>query len=331
MGLPRSAAAPLRQYALAVAAAAFAFVLAAAGVRTIEDAPVLAFLGATVAAAAYGGLAPALLVALAGVVAIDHLEAHGVWSVLGDQGVVLESAAFAGTALVAGGLQAARRAAHARDRAALDAAHTERLVAAERERIALELHDGALQALYGTVLSLGAAARTAGADPDRTSSDLAAAVAQVNGAIRELRACVSDLRPGVTTLAELRAGLEVVAAGARAAGVPSVAVELAPDGAPLPGLTGTHLLRIAQEAVSNALRHAFPTTLSLQLAVEDDRLVLQVSDDGRGFDAAVVGGRGYGLSAMARRAELMGGQLSVTSAAGRGTVVRVEAPMDTAY
>ena len=84
------------------------------------------------------------------------------------------------------------------------------------------------------------------------------------------------------------------------------------------------IYRIAQEAVANVVRHAMAGALAVHLAAEEHRLTLVVRDDGRGFDTAQdpPGGH-YGLAGMRERAELMGGQFTIASAPGAGTIVTV--------
>jgi signal transduction histidine kinase len=88
------------------------------------------------------------------------------------------------------------------------------------------------------------------------------------------------------------------------------------------------LLGIAREATSNVLRHACARSLSIRLTREDGHLVLQLQDDGQGFDAdGPARGSGAGLAHMAQRASRIGGSFSLTSSAGAGTLVRVRVPV----
>jgi two-component system, NarL family, sensor kinase len=90
--------------------------------------------------------------------------------------------------------------------------------------------------------------------------------------------------------------------------------------------------RTAQEALQNVAKHASAQTVRVRLHRHKDRVVLEVADDGSGFDsaAAALGGpagpTGFGLSGMRERAELLGGRLELTSAPGRGTTVRLSIP-----
>jgi two-component system sensor histidine kinase NreB len=88
------------------------------------------------------------------------------------------------------------------------------------------------------------------------------------------------------------------------------------------------LYRIVQEAVSNALRHGGTSVVRVELGTEGDRVVASISDEGRGFSAEHRAGAGLGLLGMQERAAMVGGRLSIESQQGKGTMVRVEIPMD---
>jgi signal transduction histidine kinase len=89
------------------------------------------------------------------------------------------------------------------------------------------------------------------------------------------------------------------------------------------------ILRIAQEALQNALRHASPTYVAISLRCADGTMVLEIADDGSGFDPAAPGVRAtrLGLTSMEERASRLGGELTIESTVGRGTTVRLEVPI----
>ena len=149
-------------------------------------------------------------------------------------------------------------------------------------------------------------------------------------ALEELRYLILELRPpelerdGLATT--LRKHVEVLRRVQ--GGVPDVELEL--DGEPPADASrDRELLRIAQEALQNAIRHSGATRIVLRLAADNARLVLEVRDDGTGFDpqATEVRGRRLGLSSMEERARRLDGQLVINSVAGSGTTVRLEAPL----
>jgi PAS domain S-box-containing protein len=199
--------------------------------------------------------------------------------------------------------------------------------AAERERVAMDLHDGVLASMSGVSYLLGAVARSATASREELLDAVETAARRVTTIADELRRYAAGLRaPGPDPV---QIGLNEVAEAARAAGV--AAYIEAPD---LPtGLEADVLadvLHVAREAVANALRHAAATQLTIRLVAEADRLILQVADDGVGFDAAALGDRrGHGLGNMAARARRLGAELAVTSSPGAGTDVRLTLPLGT--
>ena len=92
----------------------------------------------------------------------------------------------------------------------------------------------------------------------------------------------------------------------------------------VPAAIETDVFRIAQEAISNALRHAGAARVEVRLRCADDALDLVVADDGIGFDAGAARSRSLGLTTMAERARAIGGALEIESAPGAGTTVRLE-------
>ena len=150
------------------------------------------------------------------------------------------------------------------------------------------------------------------------------------GAMEELRSVVFALRPG--SLAEeglervLRKHVDVLR---RVSGQPIELEVGAPGGlGEISEAAAGQVLRIAQEALQNALRHAGSARVIVRLADGDGRFVLSVSDDGRGFDPAAGAARGrrLGLTSMEERAAALGGTLTIVSAPGAGTTVRLEVP-----
>ena len=200
----------------------------------------------------------------------------------------------------------------------------------ERERIAMELHDGAIQGLYGTALQLSAAVRTLPEDTPARAG-LARAVEDLNGVIRDIRAYVHGLSS--TGHPEgLRAGFQAVLSRYRSA---AVRVELVMAGrerkveeALGPERIG-HVVQVVSEAVGNAVRHGEPSRVTISVRWSQRRFVLEVVDDGRGFDPDDPDRpAGHGLANMAARGALAGGSLDVRSRQGGGTTVRLEIPLD---
>jgi signal transduction histidine kinase len=200
-------------------------------------------------------------------------------------------------------------------------------VLAERNRLALELHDAVSQRLFSLVLSAESAGTLLDRDPEAARAQIAKVQASAREALDELRALIFELRPPDLArdglCGALRKHVEVV--GALQPG--SIALELDADVVAEPA-RAREVLRIAQEALANALRHAGAEHIVVRLGAANGSVVLEVRDDGVGFDpdAAEVRSRRLGLTSMEERAQRLGGALTVTSTPGDGTVVRLEAP-----
>ncbi|MEH1129166.1 GAF domain-containing sensor histidine kinase [Micromonospora sp. CPCC 206061] len=198
----------------------------------------------------------------------------------------------------------------------------------ERNRLARELHDAVTQKLFSLRLTAEAAATVVERDAARAAVQLATVRQLAAEAVEELRAVLIGLRPidlaGDGLEAALRKQADLLDR-VHEAGVTFT-------GAPVPRLTAAReetVYRIAQEALHNALRHGEPSHVSVGLATRDGRVVLTVTDDGRGFDQAAraQAARRLGLTSMRERASAAGGSLRVTSAPGAGTTVRLEVPI----
>jgi signal transduction histidine kinase len=200
----------------------------------------------------------------------------------------------------------------------------------ERTRLAQELHDTVEQTLTGIALQLDTAAKLYEGRPvnARVHLDLARnlmAKSQV-----ELRRSVWDLRQRALEQFDLPdALLESARQITQAAGIK---VELQSNGATraLPEVVEENLLRIAQEALTNVIKHARATQVIIALGFEPQRVTMQVQDNGIGFDLKTCAGPSnghFGLLGMSERAKRIGGRFVPVSAPGRGTAVRVEVPI----
>jgi signal transduction histidine kinase len=198
-------------------------------------------------------------------------------------------------------------------------------IVAERNRLALDLHDAVSQKLFGLVLSAESAATLLDRDTDAARSQVVKLRALAQEALDELRSLVFELRPpdlekdGLS--GALRKHVDVLRRLEQREIELDVAAELPADPA-----RDREVLRIAQEALQNALRHANGRRVLVTLAATDSRLVLEVADDGIGFDpdAPGVRSRRLGLTSMEERAHRLGGTLEIRSAPGAGTTVRLE-------
>ena len=199
----------------------------------------------------------------------------------------------------------------------------------ERSRLARELHDAVTQKLFSIRAHARAAAVRAGRepfDPDRVKAEIATVETLGAQAHAELRAVIDGLAPPDLRAGGLADALRryAVLAG-RAHGI---AVTFTAAG--LPALTpGTEaaLYRVAQEALHNALRHSGAAKIEISLSLTGRRILLEVTDDGRGF-APDAPAPGLGLTSMRERAAAVGGTLSVSSSPGAGTRVTLAIPLD---
>ncbi|MDQ4098757.1 MAG: GAF domain-containing sensor histidine kinase, partial [Actinomycetota bacterium] len=224
-------------------------------------------------------------------------------------------------------------AAHAAvviENARLFEASRARSIAEERSRLARDLHDALTQRLFSLNLTLEAAAATAaGDDPAPTVEAIQQARGLVDSALAELRTLIFELRPPALESDGLLGALRKHAALlSRAHAVPVTVTDTRPPGAPGPSAAGEReLWRVAEEALSNALRHAEASEVRVTVESNGDT-VLSVADDGVGFDpdARSIAARRLGLVSMRERVEAVGGTFEIVSAPGQGTTVRASVP-----
>ncbi|MFE5737859.1 sensor histidine kinase [Streptomyces celluloflavus] len=207
---------------------------------------------------------------------------------------------------------------------------------AERQRLSMEIHDTLAQGLSSQQMLLQAAARIWGTDPVKARAHVRTAESIAEHNLTEARRFVHDLAPadlaGAGGLDEALRALAARESGDRL----TVRVHI-DDGSRrprLPDRVQSALLRIAQGALANVREHSGATTAALTLTLLDDQAVLDVADDGRGFDAAgppgiAAGVRGHGLPAMRARVGQLGGTLTIESVPGEGAVLSAAIPLET--
>lgn len=204
-------------------------------------------------------------------------------------------------------------------------------VLAERTRIAREIHDNLAQEMSGISVQLEVVARTMPAGAEAATSHLDNARRQVRHGIAEARRYVWDLRSPALENNDLRSALSETARRLTSETNIEARVEVNGTFRPLPALVEDNLLRIGQEAINNAVRHAGAQQISVNLIFAARRVQLSVRDDGRGFNnqSATNGKAGhFGLIGMRERAEQLGGTFSVHSTAGGGTEVVADVPVN---
>jgi signal transduction histidine kinase len=218
----------------------------------------------------------------------------------------------------------AAHAAIALTNARLSERSRELSVLEERSRLAGDLHDAVSQKLFSLRARARAAAVLAGRDPARAAAEMEA-VAQLGAeAQAELRAVIDGLAPpelGEAGLAESLRRYAVLAGRAH-----GVAVRFEAAGLPvLDERQEAALYRVAQEALHNALRHAGAGRIAIELSRSPRRVILEVTDDGAGVAAGAP--EGLGFASMRGRAAAVGGTLTIRSAPGAGTTVRLALPL----
>ncbi len=191
----------------------------------------------------------------------------------------------------------------------------------ERQRMARELHDTLAQGVAGLVLQLEAVkAHLASNRLDRASAIVEQALTRARGTLSESRAAIDNLRSAPGDLAETVR--EKVDRFTQGTGIPCE-LELFVEENELPPAVSDHGLSILSEALANVMKHAQASKVNVRFRVYKDEMELAVCDDGKGFDHHQENGDGhYGLLGMRERARLTGGELTIESNAGQGTMVR---------
>jgi signal transduction histidine kinase len=200
----------------------------------------------------------------------------------------------------------------------------------ERDRISRDLHDGIIQSLFSIGMNLESAIALVATAPERARQRIEGAVDRIDDAIRELRNTIFHLRPHAAATFGLRKGLielarehEVNALVRPSLDLPSdldsyVAHGMVPD-----------VLQVVREGLSNVARHAQASNVTVRATCEAGRLVVEIVDDGKGFephDPAV----GRGLQNVRERAGVLGGDIKLTSAPGRGARLTLIVPLEEA-
>jgi signal transduction histidine kinase len=204
------------------------------------------------------------------------------------------------------------------------------LALAERARLSREIHDTLLQSLVGVALQFDGIASALGPSSVSAREQLTRTRRQVEAYIREARQSIWDLRSPALETHDLAAALSAFAKGLiRDQPIRFTSVVVGNDSA-RPPKADNQLLRIGQEAITNAVRHSGARRIHLEITFGDELVTLRVDDDGCGFEAnrsSVEEESHYGLTTMKERAEELGGTLTITTAAGRGTSIEAVVPL----
>jgi signal transduction histidine kinase len=202
----------------------------------------------------------------------------------------------------------------------------ERLVVLEdRERIAKELHDGVIQALFAVGMGLQGTAMLAG--DEGLARRIEGAVGELDRVIRDLRNYIFGLRPGILADRQLGQALQELAGDFESKSGVTTVVDIDGDAAAELASRAGDVVQLAREALSNVGRHASAATCRLSLRRQDGSVILEIDDDGSGFDQEAAQGSGSGLANLEGRAAALGGTLRVESVPGQGTTVRLDVPV----
>jgi two-component system sensor histidine kinase DegS len=201
---------------------------------------------------------------------------------------------------------------------------------AERSRLAQEVHDGPAQALSNAIFQVEYIERILNEDVRMAGSELKFLRELLRRELGEVRTFISQLRPPLLDELGLDGSIMDAVESMAALTGATVETDLKAPGDGLNPTQQTAVLRIVQEALQNVRKHAGSSRTVVSTRVEATKWILEVSDDGRGFDVGAVAARGrrnFGLQFMRERAELIGAQFEVRSRPGGGTVVGLMIPV----
>ncbi len=197
-------------------------------------------------------------------------------------------------------------------------------IVAERTRFAREIHDTLAQGFTGIMMQLNAADQRLEADPARAREHLEKARQLARQSLEEARRSVTALRPGPLVSGDLLSAIEQL--GLQVTSASGIELRTGLEGQPyaLSEDCEAHLLRIAQEALTNAVRHSAPGRIEVRLCYQPRSVVLEVRDDGCGM--AETHTPGFGLKNMSERARQIGAELTILTKAGQGTQIVATLP-----
>ncbi|MFG2625440.1 sensor histidine kinase [Streptomyces sp. NPDC048473] len=204
-------------------------------------------------------------------------------------------------------------------------------VADERRRLAAEIHDTLAQGLTGIIAQLQVVTSIAGTDPALARQHLDRAAALARHSLGEARRSVHDLVPAALEHDDLPGALKKTVTGWGERHAVRAEFTVTGTAEPVHDEIAATLLRIAEEALANAGRHAGASRVGITLSFMGDELTLDVRDDGCGFDPVALppysGAGGFGLGGMRARAERIAGTVEVETEPGRGTAVCARVPL----
>jgi len=197
----------------------------------------------------------------------------------------------------------------------------------ERDRIGMDLHDGIIQSIYGVGLALEGAQLTLNEDPQVAKERILHAIDGLNQAIRDIRSYILDLRPRQLGNEGLLNGIKRLITEYRANTFSEVAFTGSDDTKDLSHTQSLALFHICQEALANVAKHAKAKNVQVAVWATRERVLLEITDDGKGFDVdQVQASIGHGLANMQTRAHAVGGEVDISSTIKGGTTILVWVP-----
>jgi len=198
----------------------------------------------------------------------------------------------------------------------------------ERERIGMDLHDGIIQSIYAVGLTLEHARLLVKGDPAGMVTRIEQAISDLNHTIRDIRTYILDLRPRQLHNEHLMEGIKRLVQEFRANTLLSVNLQGSEEElADMPDAQALALFHICQEALANIAKHSHARVISVTLWKTADRYLMEVADDGQGFDVEKMRlSIGHGLANMQTRARNVGGDVDFSSEPGAGTTILAWVP-----
>lgn len=199
----------------------------------------------------------------------------------------------------------------------------------ERERIAMDLHDGIIQSIYAVGLTLEHARMLLNDDIPQARSRISQAIADLDKTIRDIRSYILDLRPRTIQEESLNANLARLVAEFKANTFVDTALQLPAEDIPQLSSNGAAtLFHICQEALANVAKHARASHVDVVLWSTSDRALLEIGDNGRGFDMKVLKlTLGHGLMNIQTRAHTVAGDVEFSTEPGQGTTILAWVPL----
>ena len=198
----------------------------------------------------------------------------------------------------------------------------------ERDRIGMDLHDGIIQEIYGVGLMLEHARLDIRTEPERSASQIQAAINTLNRTIRDIRSYILDLKPRELGEENLLEGIKRLVTEFKVNTLSEAILSGQPkDLTHLPQKISLTLFLICQEALANIAKHARAKKVTVSIWTTPGRVMLEITDNGVGFDVDKMSqSLGHGLSNMHTRAKQVGGEIEITSSVGAGTSLLIWVP-----